>query len=153
MYWYNHWIIKISKMYTLVPEVCISQECGMMRETGKQRVYVIHFRDPPKWRISGGSDGKESACSAGHLGLSSGSDPLKLVCHRAPSCLDSVQSHGFQHYQWVPSTSLQTHRGMSSCLRDITTWCPSQPESPKWSLSYPTPLPSFPLAHPVAGDA
>ena len=33
------------------------------------------------------------------LGLSSGSDPLKLVCHRAPSCLDSVQSHGFQHYQ------------------------------------------------------
>lgn len=25
-------------MYTLVPEVCISQECGMMRETGKQRL-------------------------------------------------------------------------------------------------------------------
>lgn len=32
------------------------------------------------------------------LGLSSGADPLKLVCHRAPSCLDSVWSHGLQHH-------------------------------------------------------
>ena len=64
------------------------------RETGKQRVYVIHFRDPPKWRFPGGSDGKESACNAGNPGSTLGSgkppgegngNPLQESCLGNPT--------------------------------------------------------------------
>lgn len=76
-------------------------------------------------------------CSSQSPGLSSGADPLKLVCHRAPSCLDSVLVPWASAPLVSPQHISPDSERMSSCLQDITTGCPSQSESPKWSLSFP----------------